>query len=590
MEKEIYEKIAKYISKRGIDITGCETIEDLITTLEKEDSYYITQVFIYLNDEEKMKYCYKINRIYFLDYLKTLDKKTQKEVITMHIDNLKKDYIIDFIESLESDLEKYEYLELLSDKLKDNLLGIKNIILSMNDEQMKIISINAFLNDKSYYKIDTIQKLSDEAKELYIDSLEDSDAAKVILSFNNKELIKKYSLQKRFTKYRSKLVSATNDPTYIKEVFKSINVNKFRVNLITILEDTNLKRELTELLSDANLKSYLLSNEEEETILNNLITPVTTSELGKTEVDNKITIGVELECCNKEIDNYTKTKTLLNHFDVKRDTTVRSGLEITSPIMHYDMENLTLLKSLCELLKENKFYTDTSCGGHIHIGSNYFTTKEDYLMLLYLYNNCEEILYYITDRENTKKRPSFDRYATKSKKAYIGAIDEGLFKKENFNKEITSIFNKINPDRYRGLNFKNIDSLTKQTIEFRMPNGEIDFTELLANIKLFSRLIEMSHKLNYLEKTDPIKVKAFLIGETKSDIEKLNLLLDILFTTESEKQIYIDRYTKNSKLDIEEKKKFLIDIKKHLFKEKENPVISFEYDQEEKTLTKKVLN
>lgn len=590
MEKEITDKIAKYTSIRGIDITGCETIEDLITTLEKEDSYYITQVFIYLNDEEKMKYCYKINRIYFLDYMKTLDKKTQKEVITMHIDNLKKDYIIDFIESLESDLEKYEYLELLSDKLKDNLLGIKNIILSMNDEQMKIISINAFLNDKSYYKIDTIQKLSDEAKELYIDSLEDSDAAKVILSFNNKELIKKYSLQKRFTKYRSKLVSATNDPTYIKEVFKSINVNKFRVNLITILEDTNLKRELTELLSDANLKSYLLSNEEEETILNNLITPVTTSELGKTEVDNKITIGVELECCNKEIDNYTKTKTLLNHFDVKRDTTVRSGLEITSPIMHYDMENLTLLKSLCELLKENKFYTDTSCGGHIHIGSNYFTTKEDYLMLLYLYNNCEEILYYITDRENTKKRPSFDRYATKSKEAYIGAIDEGLFKKENFNKEITSIFNKINPDRYRGLNFKNIDSLTKQTIEFRMPNGEIDFTELLANIKLFSRLIEMSHKLNYLEKTDPIKVKAFLIGETKSDIEKLNLLLDILFTTESEKQIYIDRYTKNSKLDIEEKKKFLIDIKKHLFKEKENPVISFEYDQEEKTLTKKVLN
>lgn len=588
MEKEIYEKIAKYTSIRGIDITGCETIEDLITTLEKEDSYYITQVFIYLNDEDKIKYCYKINRIYFLDYMKTLDKKTQKEVIKMHIDNLKKDYIIDFIESLESDLEKYEYLELLSDKLKDNLLGIKNIILSMNDEQMKIISINAFLNDKSYYKIDTIQKLSDEAKELYIDSLEDSDAAKVILSFNNKELIKKYSLQKRFTKYRSKLVAATNDPTYIKEVFKSINVNKFRVNLITILEDTNLKRELTELLSDANLKSYLLSNE--ETILNNLITPVTASELGKTEVDNKITIGVELECCNKEIDNYTKTKTLLNHFDVKRDTTVRSGLEITSPIMHYDMENLTLLKSLCELLKENKFYTDTSCGGHIHIGSNYFTTKEDYLMLLYLYNNCEEILYYITDRENTKKRPSFDRYATKSKEAYIGAIDEGLFKKENFNKEITSIFNEINPDRYRGLNFKNIDSLTKQTIEFRMPNGEIDFTELLANIKLFSRLIEMSHKLNYLEKTDPIKVKAFLIGETKSDIEKLNLLLDILFTTESEKQIYIDRYTKNSKLDIEEKKKFLIDIKKHLFKEKENPVISFEYDQEEKTLTKKVLN
>lgn len=41
-----------------------------------------------------MKYCYKINRLYFLDYMKTLDKKTQKEVITMHIDNLKKDHLL----------------------------------------------------------------------------------------------------------------------------------------------------------------------------------------------------------------------------------------------------------------------------------------------------------------------------------------------------------------------------------------------------------------------------------------------------------------------------------------------------------------
>jgi len=58
MEKEITDKIAKYISKRGIDIIGCETIKDLITILEKD--YYITQVFTYLNDEEKMKYCYKL--------------------------------------------------------------------------------------------------------------------------------------------------------------------------------------------------------------------------------------------------------------------------------------------------------------------------------------------------------------------------------------------------------------------------------------------------------------------------------------------------------------------------------------------------
>lgn len=85
-------KNIKYTSIRGIDITGCETIKEIINVLEED--YYITQVFSYLNDEEKMKYCYKINRLYFLDYMKTLDKKTQKEVITMHIDNLKKDHLL----------------------------------------------------------------------------------------------------------------------------------------------------------------------------------------------------------------------------------------------------------------------------------------------------------------------------------------------------------------------------------------------------------------------------------------------------------------------------------------------------------------
>lgn len=98
-----------------------------------------------------------------------------------------------------------------------------------------------------------------------------------------------------------------------------------------------------------------------------------------------------------------------------------------------------------------------------------------------------------------------------------------------------------------------------------MPNGEIE-------------------KLNYI-------LKAFLIGETKSDIEKLNLLLDILFTTESEKQIYIDRYTKNSKLDIEEKKKFLIDIKNIYLKKKKKKIQLFHLNtiKKKKHLPKKCL-
>ena len=60
MEKEIYEKILKYTSIRGIDITGFETIKDIINVLEDEDTYYVTHIFTYLSDNDKIKYCYKI--------------------------------------------------------------------------------------------------------------------------------------------------------------------------------------------------------------------------------------------------------------------------------------------------------------------------------------------------------------------------------------------------------------------------------------------------------------------------------------------------------------------------------------------------
>ena len=92
LEKEIYEKILKYTSIRGIDITGFETIKDIINVLEDEDTYYVTHIFTYLSDNDKIR------------------QNHSKKVIKMHIDNLKINYIIVFIESLESELEKLNLL------------------------------------------------------------------------------------------------------------------------------------------------------------------------------------------------------------------------------------------------------------------------------------------------------------------------------------------------------------------------------------------------------------------------------------------------------------------------------------------------
>ena len=145
------------------------------------------------------------------------------------------------------------------------------------------------------------------------------------------------------------------------------------------------------------------------------------------------------------------------------------------------------------------------------------------------------------------------------------------------------ILNEIKIDRYKGLNFKNLGTYYKNTIEFRMPNGEIEFTELLSNIKLFARLIEMSHKLVQMDKTDIIKQKALKLSSTKDELGKLNLLLEILFPNPSDRIIYLKRYKTNYSLTQKETEQITSSLRDKLFYE----VVA--YDEENHSLVKKII-
>ena len=79
-----------------------------------------------------------------------------------------------------------------------------------------------------------------------------------------------------------------------------------------------------------------------------------------------------------------------------------------------------------------------------------------------------------------------------------------------------------------------------------MANGEIDFDELLANINLFAKLIQVSHDLNTLDKDDERIKIAKSICTIKDELEKLQAFLDLLFDNEELKQIYYERYITNT--------------------------------------------
>ena len=565
---------------KGIDLTDCETREDKIVKIFKNLKYNYDKdnFFKYLTSNEKTKYLFYTSYENIASYITKNHKtifKNIKEIIKVN-PNVSEYDLKRVMEEIKSDDIKYEYLCSISDIMNHFYLEQTAMLFKDNKYAIKF-----YLNKIRYskYSVDYVKRvLNDTAKSYFLKDFNDEDKKSIILFIQDKNILKKYVNEPYLSSCRSTITARTEDTNLILDKFTEIDSLTFKLNLITKVKNGDLKKMLICMLEDENLMEFLISNETTPSN-NNFV-----KELYETTIiDPNITIGVELEACNESIKNFNKTKTVFNDFNIKQDLSVKSGFEIVSPILHYNLTDMNKLYQVCELLKKCNFYTDQSCGGHIHIGASYFTRKEDYYMLIYLYSNVENILYYITDKEGTVKRSSVEKFAMKSKEEYLKAIDEGLFDKDHFKSKIKDTFDEINKDRYKGLNFKNVGSEYKNTIEFRMPNGEIEFTELLYNIKLFSRLIEMSHKLVEMDKTDIVKQKALRLSSTKDELEKLNILLEILFPNPNDRIIYLKRYKTNYALTQKENEELNSSLRDKLFYE----VVA--YDEENHSLVKKII-
>lgn len=574
--------IIDYMNKfKEFDLSNCKTREEKILLVMKNcKSYYYKDIFFkLLTKEEKEKYfCYladsdKINYLH----------KTKGDIIERVYNNVINENVLGSYElekigsSIKDENERYKYLKKMYPLMESYYTYLIAETIN-NKDYYEDIAFNILEKKPIYLLRFIITKFTDEQKEKYLDRLTIGSQVSVIKSFTNKKIIKKYAEKEEYSQYRSDLITSTEEENYIIEKFIKTDSIELKLNIISKVKDQNLKTFLTCFLDDKNMMQFLISNSYEPNINNSI-----TSLINRTKIDKTITIGVELETCNTNIKDFEKIKSIFTDYLIKEDKSVKSGFEIVSPILHYNLTDMNKLYQVCELLKRCNFYTDQSCGGHIHIGASYFTSKEDYYMLVYLYSNVENILYYITDKEGTIKRSSVERFAMKSKEQYLKAIDEGLFDKEHLDDGIKDTFDEINKDRYKGLNFKNVGSEYKNTIEFRMPNGEIEFTELLSNIKLFARLIEMSHKLVQMDKTDILKQKALKLSSTKDELGKLNLLLEILFPNPSDRIIYLKRYKTNYSLTQKETEQITSSLRDKLFYE----VVA--YDEENHSLVKKII-
>ena len=519
----------------------------IIMTL-KSDYQKISAMKIFIRNE---KNCVKIinslnsieKRIEFLDYIE--NPENQKEVLNSF--------------SGLTDEQKYKIVK----KIK-SALERKKVILSIADEKIRIKCIPLCLLNAE--KKQVILTLSNEQK---IRQLRNIDSilmqGEIIDTIEDEQVLIRGIQENDDENTKTILLMKLNNDFDKEENLECLKkeINRVRV-IATFFDDEEKIKWLKQTKSEQNRALILMSLQDREKLLNELQIKDVEKTIG---IDKNITTGLEIEC---EGDLYQYILELgytlpreeqddngMDFWGIKVDTSLSKGVEAFSPILTDCKRDVEDIYIICKLLKIAGMHVSERCGGHIHLGADYFKTKLAYTIFLEICSNTEEILYTICNKEGSIPRNGVMEQAKSISNELYKAIKNNSIdvnSKENLDEFIKKTQETQQNKRYF-VRLENINKdIEKNTIEFRGPNGTLDPETWIENIRLFARLMEVSKKLSELETKKELseKEKRMLLLEKKiiQDIpieEKLEILLELLFEKE-EQETYRNRYIVNSKL------------------------------------------
>lgn len=442
-----------------------------------------------------------------------------------------------------NDLDKYNYLIKNLNKLNEkNLL---DIILGINDMDILEKVALKILKRFSFMEIKTvIFSLPDEVKMRILPKIYDDYHEMLLEMIKDDEIKIRYLERSEYANCYSSIVASLKNEDKILFYFDKYNSLIYKINVINKLKNEDIRIKLIEKLGNNDYKIMALSNYEPyiQILVNSRVSDMLNS-FNNHDIDSDLTIGIELEVIHHDIDIFKNIHILLNNFRIKSEDSIGDGFEVVSPILHYNLMDMAKLSVVCNILNECHFSTKSTCGGHIHIGINHFKETSDLLNLLYIYCNCENIFYAIANRAGSKPRKQIDFYAGKIKKSLELAISKGDFDMVDDDlQSLLQVIKRIMIERYKGLNM----ITPYPTIEFRIPNGEIEFTELNYNIRLFLKLVQVSCSISKIDQDNQKRELFYKLKEHLPEDVKLNILLNLLFDNEEDKMIYRDRYYKNT--------------------------------------------
>ena len=486
------------------------------------------------NDESYIKLLNKLPSKAKIIVLKGIENEDLVVKILKQVDTIKEMELMLILRKFNNSNNKLLFLDKLT-----NPQYISEIIVSTKDKNYIQKNFDILTTN---YKLSFLKSLTDKEKIYYIEN--GFYKLELIASLNSIDLLFRYFISLKSYDEQKVIIENVKSEEIKYELFKLMHLSydkymEMIFYLLKIINNKNIRLELTSLLNDKGIKKAIASNEK------NIKEDLTEIEINP-HVDPNITFGVELECSHKLNTSYIALGTLYNNWHFKEEGTVYNGVEITSPILNYTNEDMKRLKCICDFLNENGFKTTKDCGGHIHFGFDYIESITHLQLLYYIYVNTEEILSYMFNKEGTILRegaianaPFINENILNLYGKYIQTYADNL-------KSFATLLGNAQKDRYASLNIKNAFSVNKNTIELRIPNGTLEFNELNLNIILFTRIMQKSKYFSHNTNDKKLLKELLFLSKDIPIEDKKNYLLDILFDEDYElKNIFYDRFETN---------------------------------------------
>lgn len=316
---------------------------------------------------------------------------------------------------------------------------------------------------------------------------------------------------------------------FLKDNYRILDI-RFLEKLINSIKDEELKKKAIDVCFNSKKKeqSYM-----------SMINPIDA-------LPDTLGFGVEIEVKGPKSNLNLKNKGYLFHeYQIKEERTITNGVEFTSPVLHFRSDDIEGIYEVCNFAVNNDFVVDYQCGGHIHFSSKYLDSYFAWYLMYYLYTKLERILFIISNREGSAPRMFIENFASPFGKTYVSNLDKinSLKTEEYFIKEVQ----RISGDKTDAINIKNI-GVRMDTIEFRMPNGEIDANIIVENILLFGNLLVLARKLSFLPHSPLVYELLKRFDDSTCEEEVLEIFLQLAFKDEANREIYRKRYKSNLSL------------------------------------------